>query len=47
MNDDSDMRELLAELSDLMGFTVGTYVEDFTALFSWREVKLIIQKLNK
>ena len=47
MNDDSDMRELLAELSDLMGFPVGTYVEDFTALFSWREVKLIIQKLNK
>jgi hypothetical protein len=46
-NDNYSMQELLAELAQLMGEKVGTYQEDFTALFSWREVQLLIKKLNE
>lgn len=46
-NDNYSMRELLAELAQLMGEKVGTFQEDYTALFSWREVQLLISKLNE
>lgn len=46
-NDNYSMGELLAELKQLMGEQVGTALEDYTALLSWREVQLIIRKLNE
>lgn len=46
-NDNYSMGELLDELSLLLGESVGTNLEDYTALLSWREVRLIIIKLNK
>lgn len=46
-NDHYSIGELLAELAQLMGEKVGNSQSDHTALFSWREVQLLISKLNE
>ena len=49
-NDNYSLAELLGELKQLLGVTVGTPLEgdeDLTALFSFAEVQAIIKALNK
>jgi hypothetical protein len=46
-NDHYSIQELLAELAQVMGATVGTSQDDNTALLTHREVQLLISELNK
>ena len=46
-NDHYSIQELLAELAQVMGASVGTSQGDNTALLTHREVQSLISELNK
>lgn len=46
-NDHYSIQELLAELGQVMGASVGTSQDDNTALLTHREVQSLISELNK